>query len=165
MKQAAALAAFVLAASSASRASAASDSEWATGVAGSVQFAPSASRGGFWDVQAEYGLNETFHAGVEVGVRHALAGLELEALRATPLLGVRFDVVQWVPYVASGPSLVLSLGSSSRVDFGADVVAGVDYLWSRSWAVGAQYHLTAMTGQEGELLHRAGLRLMYHWGW
>jgi hypothetical protein len=145
---------------------AAASDEWATGAGASVQFAGKASeRSAFWEGQVEYGLNETLHAGLELGAAHALDDFSLRALRATPLVGVRLDVVEWVPYLASGPSLLVGLQGKTAVDLGADVVVGLDYLLSRSWAVGAQYHFTATAADGGTLVHRAGLRLMYLWGW
>lgn len=145
-----------------SEAAAVSEGEWATGAGASFQFG---SEGAFWDGQAEYGLSETFHAGLELGAGHALEGFGLDVLRVAPLFGARFDVVQWVPYAAIGPTLRVGVGSAAGVTFGGDGVTGLDYRWARNWAVGAHYHFTALADADPSLLHRVGLRVMYHWGW
>lgn len=144
----------------------AAENEMRTGVSVSVPFAPGdAGHPLFYDLQAEYGLSEAFAAGLELGAAHDEADFSLTLLRVTPLFVVRLDVVEWVPYLESGPTLVLISNSGLKVDGGADVVAGLDYLLSRSWSLGAQYHFTATLAGEGALLHRAGLRMMYSWGW
>jgi hypothetical protein len=139
---------------------------WATGASASVELSGTErTRGAFWDAQLEYGLSETFHAGLELGLAHALVDLEMQSLRLTPLVGARLDVVEWIPYAACGPSLLVGVGPERPVHLGAELALGVDYLWSRNWALGAQYHLAAIAVEESELVHRAGLRIMYHWGW
>jgi hypothetical protein len=116
-------------------------------------------------LQAEYGLSEALAAALELGAAHHESDFSLALVRVTPLFAAKLDIVEWVPYAASGPTLVLTSDSGVKVDGGAEVVAGLDYLLSRSLSLGAQYHFTATLGGDGALLHRAGLRVMYSWGW
>lgn len=147
------------------QARAASD-ELATGASLSVPFAPQAARSfAAWDLQAEYGLSESFLLGAQLGGMHSLDDGRAARLEASPWLGLELDVVEWVPRIASGPLCVLRFDAEPRFDLGAQVVAGLDYRLTRSFSLGALYHFSATVGADGDLLHRAGLRAMYHWGW
>lgn len=146
-------------------ANAASD-ELSTGLALSWPFAPRTARDfAAWDVQAEYGLTESFLFGADLGAMHSLADGAPARFEVSPWLGLELDVVEWVPHIASGPLCVLRIEDQVRVDFGAQVSLGVDYRLVRSVSLGALYHFSATVGEDGGLLHRAGLRAMYHWGW
>jgi hypothetical protein len=118
----------------------------------------------FLDVGVERGLGEVVQIGAEMSVAQDFAAGELRLLQFAPLVGVKFDVLQWVPYAASGPVFMTHL-QPLRFDVGGTMVLGVDYLLGRSLSLGGHYHFVASAGEGGALLHRVGLRMMYHWGW
>jgi hypothetical protein len=145
---------------------AAATDDFSTGGALSLPFlSKQASGSAFWDVQAEFGLSESLFIGGELGAMHSLDDGAPMRFGLSPVIGLKFDVVEWVPYAASGPTCLLGVEPEPAVGFGAQLILGLDYRLTRSLSLGAQYHFSATVDDDAALLHRAGLRAMYHWGW
>ena len=138
------------------------------------------SVGGMGGLHYAYGLSDAFNLMVEGGYGIVAIG-EAKGAGIPPTrpaslghLGVGagyvLDMVQWVPYVgALATGYTMSGGSleKTRVDFGVGLAAGLDYQFTRSFAVGAavrqHFILSAMstypTYTEGLL------RAEIAWGW
>jgi hypothetical protein len=145
---------------------AAATDDFSSGGVLSLPFASKQAAGSaFWDVQAEFGLTESLFIGGELGGMHSLDTGAPTRFGLSPVIGLEFDVVEWVPYAASGPMCLFDVDPGPAVGFGAQLILGVDYRLTRSLSLGAQYHFSATVDDDAALLHRAGLRAMYHWGW
>jgi hypothetical protein len=132
-------------------------------------------------VHAAYGLSDMFDVRLELAMsRHVLAVVPEEEqwlYGADAAIAYKVDIIEWVPYFgllagyhgATKPPRAQASDESAtfeqhEVDFGS--LMGVDYSFSRSFALGAQirYHafLSNLTGGGYTV---AALHAEYRWGW
>lgn len=124
---------------------------------------------------AAYGLSDIFDARLELlGSSHSLGGRRTQILSASAGLAYKIDIIQWVPYVdllvgyygfSGGPSPLGHYGEP-----GASLGLGLDYSFSRDFAMGGQLRYHALLRNPPQSLSDAPyfsvlLRAEYRWGW
>ncbi len=124
---------------------------------------------------AAYGLSDMFDARLELlGSSHVLGTRRTQILSASAGLAYKIDIIQWVPYVdllvgyygfSGGPSPLGHYGEP-----GASIGGGLDYSFSRSFAMGGQVRYHAFLRHPPQSLSDAPyfsalLRAEYTWGW
>ncbi len=87
-------------------------------------------------------------------------------VRVAPEVVYRFDVLRWVPWLSAGAGYFAALGAGDDAQgVTAGGAGGVDYLWSRQWAVGAMYRADWCFGGPARPVHQALLRFEWRSGW
>jgi opacity protein-like surface antigen len=122
-----------------------------------------------------YGLNDVFNAMLQVDFT-TYPGNELVIGSAAVGVGYVVDILEWVPYIglmAGGYQLSFfgdvcdaPEADCSSTMFGLSVPFGIDYLFTRSFAMGVQgrYHLLLSPDGAASYL-TAFARAEYIWGW
>jgi hypothetical protein len=150
---------------------AAFERQWRLGGGAGIAALDDAGIGAAVDAHAAYGLSDLFDVNVELlGSRH-FEDPERNVLSASAGMSYKIDVFQWVPYLVLLGGLYHYGGEGGPngergFEPGASIGIGLDYLFSRKLAMGAQFrqHTSFSDGLSFPYLS-ATLRAEYRWGW
>jgi hypothetical protein len=151
--------------------SAAYERQWRVGGGLGLATLQGAGLGAAIDTHGAYGLSDMFDVHIELlGSRHTRE-TDFNVLSASTGVSYKIDVLQWIPYVILMGGVYHYGGEGGPngergIEPGASVGGGLDYLFSRDLAVGAQLRQHAsFTDGLSFPYFSATLRAEYRWGW
>jgi hypothetical protein len=123
-------------------------------------------------VHGGYGLSDMFDLQLElVGSRHRGQDAETDVVSASAGISYKVDVFEWIPYVLLTGGAYhyggdVGPNGEAGLQAGASVGVGLDYMWSRAFAVGVQLRQHTSFSDGVAFSYRTGLlRAEYRWGW